>query len=141
MFTTSVPSQDGSRRLNCLIEGESNVFLVTVERDCVVSDLKEKIQMKRALDSLRNVGPHTLELWKVSAIDDSRGTGTWLTPTPQQVDVELKPHEKLSLSHLKLEDEGIEELTSWNCVEKYWSDQPPTPYRPYLHIMVKIPGE
>jgi len=77
MFTTT--SVDGSRRLNCLIEGDSNVFLVTVERDCVVSDLKEEIQRKRALDTLNNVGPHTLELYKVSAIDESRCEVTWLT--------------------------------------------------------------
>jgi len=71
MFATSVSSQDGSRQLNCLIEGESIVFLVTVGRDCVVSDLKKVIQQKRALDTLNGVGPHTLELWKVSAIDES----------------------------------------------------------------------
>ena len=61
---------DGSCRLNCLIEGESIVFVVTVGRDCVVSDLQEVIQSKRALDTLKDVGPHTLELWKVSAIDE-----------------------------------------------------------------------
>ena len=57
-------------RLKCLIEGEDIVFPVTVVRDDEVSDLKEKIQSKRALDSLKDVGPHTLELWKVSAIDE-----------------------------------------------------------------------
>ena len=57
-------------RLKCLIEGEDIVFPVTVVRDEEVSDLKEKIQSKRALDSLKDVGPHTLELWKVSAIDE-----------------------------------------------------------------------
>jgi hypothetical protein len=33
--------------------------------------LKEEIRGKRALDTLKDVGPHTLELWKVSAIDES----------------------------------------------------------------------
>jgi len=46
MLHTPVPSQDGSRRLNCLIECESIVFLVTVGRDYEVSDLKEVIQSK-----------------------------------------------------------------------------------------------
>ena len=82
MFATSVPSQDGSRRLNCLIEGESIVFPVTVGHDCVVGELKEKIQEKRAMDTLKDVGPHTLELWKVSTINESRCEVTWLTPTP-----------------------------------------------------------
>ena len=56
--------------LNCLIEGESNVFVVRVWPEDVVSDLRKSIQSKRALDSLQGVGPHTLELWKVSAIDE-----------------------------------------------------------------------
>jgi hypothetical protein len=67
MFATSIPSQIGSCQLNCLIEGESIIFVVTVGCNCVVSDLKEVIQPKRALDTLKDVGPHTLELWKVSA--------------------------------------------------------------------------
>jgi hypothetical protein len=70
MFATPVLSQDGSRRLNCLIEGKSIVFLVTVGHDCVVSDLKKEIR-ERALDILKDIDPHTLELWKVSAIDES----------------------------------------------------------------------
>ncbi|KIM81444.1 hypothetical protein PILCRDRAFT_787677 [Piloderma croceum F 1598] len=64
MFATSVVSQDGSCQLNCLIEGESIVFVVTTEHDCAVSDLKEDVQRKRAMDTLKDVGPHTLELWK-----------------------------------------------------------------------------
>jgi hypothetical protein len=46
MLGTPVLSQDGSRKLNCLIEGESIVFPVTAERDWVVGDLKEKIKEK-----------------------------------------------------------------------------------------------
>jgi hypothetical protein len=80
MFATSVPSQDGSRRLNCLIEGESIVFPVTVGRDCVVSDLKETIQGKRAMSTLKDIDPNLLELWKVSVIDESQCEVTSLTP-------------------------------------------------------------
>jgi Crinkler effector protein N-terminal domain len=72
MLDTPVPSQDGSRKLNCLIEGETVVFPVTAERDWVVGELKEAIQSKRALGTLNGVDPHTLELWKVSAIYESR---------------------------------------------------------------------
>ena len=57
-------------RIKCLIEGETIVFPVTAGRDDEVSDLKEFIQSKRALDSLKDVDPYTLELWKVSAIDE-----------------------------------------------------------------------
>ena len=47
----------------------------------MVSDLKEEIQRERAMGTLKYVGPHTLELWKVSVIDESRYKVTWLTPT------------------------------------------------------------
>ena len=66
-------SQDDSRRLWCLIEGESDVFPVTVNlRRHVIAELKKFIQRERALDTLKEVGAHALELWKVSAINDLR---------------------------------------------------------------------
>ena len=55
-------SQDGSHQLNCLVKREFIVFLVTVGHNCVVSELKKKIQKEWALDTLKNVGPHILEL-------------------------------------------------------------------------------
>ena len=138
MFATSVPSQDGSRRLLCLIEGESVVFATEESCRIEIGDLKEVIQRKREMDTLKDVGPHTLELWKVSTIDESRCEVTWLTPTPQQVNIDLETLNKHSLSHLKLESlQGVEELTSWKSVEEYWSNQPPTTY---LHIIVKNPA-
>jgi hypothetical protein len=78
-MSTSVPSQDCSRRLNCLIKSESIVFSVTVGRDCVVSELKEAIQGKRAMGVLKGVDPPKLELSMVSAIDESRCKVTWLS--------------------------------------------------------------
>jgi hypothetical protein len=57
-------------RLKCLIQGEDIVFSVTPGCDDEVSDLKELIQSERALGSLKDVCPHALELWKVSAIDE-----------------------------------------------------------------------
>jgi hypothetical protein len=46
----------------------------TVEESCriEIADLKKEIKSERALDTLMYVGPHTLELWKVSAINKSR---------------------------------------------------------------------
>jgi hypothetical protein len=61
-----------SYRLRCLIEGESVVFTVEVERSTEFGVLKKVIQAERGLDTLKNVGAHTLTLWQVSAIDDSR---------------------------------------------------------------------
>jgi hypothetical protein len=69
---SSFPSQDGSRRLNCLIDVESIVFSVTVGRDYVVSELKKAIQREREMSILKGIDPHKLELWKVSTIDESR---------------------------------------------------------------------
>ncbi|KAM6493366.1 hypothetical protein JOM56_011500 [Amanita muscaria] len=112
MLGTSVPSQDGSRRLNCLIEGESIVFPVTLGRDRVVANLKKEIKMERALDTLKDV--HLLELWKV--------------------DIDLETHDKHSRSNIRLGD--VEELESWKTILHYWPDQPP---KDHLHIIVKVP--
>jgi Crinkler effector protein N-terminal domain len=84
MLDSPVPSQDGSHKLNCLIEGESIVFTVPVGRDWNISNFKKAIQSKRELDTLKGVDPHTLELWKVSAIDESRCEMTWLISRPSQ---------------------------------------------------------
>jgi hypothetical protein len=62
---------DQFRRLRCLIEGESVVFTVQVPCDLEIGDLKELIQSKRQLDTLKDVGPQILELWKVSVIDEN----------------------------------------------------------------------
>ena len=57
-----------TRKLNCLIEGDPNIFSVTVGRDLDLSELKEEIRKKRELGTLKDVDPQTLELLKVSAI-------------------------------------------------------------------------
>jgi hypothetical protein len=64
--------QASSYQLLCLIEGESVVFPVEVACSAIVGQLKKVIQAERALGSLKNVDPHALELWKVSAIHQSR---------------------------------------------------------------------
>jgi len=116
MFATSVSSQDGSRRLNCLIEGESIVFVVTVGGDCVISDLKERIQGKRALGPLKGVDPHSLKLWKVD------------------IDLEAA-HDEYFFDLLDVGSlQGVKELTSWKSVEEYWSNGLS---KTHLHIVVK----
>ena len=61
-------SGDDPWELNCLIEGESTVFVVTVGRDVRVSKSKEIIKSKREEDTLKDVGAHNLALWKVGDI-------------------------------------------------------------------------
>ena len=74
-----VTRQDKSRQLTlkCLIEGESTVFSVIVGRDFEVSDLKKAIQREGA--PIENVDPQNLQLWKVSAIDESLSEVTSLS--------------------------------------------------------------
>ncbi|KAM6499266.1 hypothetical protein JOM56_004774 [Amanita muscaria] len=106
-------------RLNCLIEGEDIVFTTTAAGDDNVSNLKKSIQKERALDSLKDVGPHSLELWKVN------------------IDINTYLNDRRSLSHLKLENlepESIKSLQSWKSSSKYWSGQPPDEF---IHIIVK----
>jgi len=110
----------GTLQLNCLIEG-SIVFVVTVERDCVISDLKEKIHGKRALGILKDVDPHTLELWKVN------------------IDLEARDERYLNLLKIEtlLKVKKLKKLTSWKSVEGYCSDGLSNTY---LHIIVVIPA-
>ena len=81
MFATSSVTSQESHWLHCVIEGKSNVFTVTVPYHLEVEDLKKAIKGVWALDTLKNVGPHILELWKVSMINESQYEATWLTPT------------------------------------------------------------
>jgi hypothetical protein len=81
-------------RFKCLVEGETIVFPVTAVCADEVSDLKEAIQSKRALDSLKDVDPHTLELWKVSAIDEPLCEMTLLFSAQG-----LQPHRRHATQH------------------------------------------
>ena len=48
----------------------SNELVVfTIEESCRI-EIGEVIQRNRAMGILKDVDPHTLDLWKVSAIDD-----------------------------------------------------------------------
>jgi hypothetical protein len=77
------PTQDESRRIYCLIEGDYNVFPVDVKHNWDVCDLQEAIQKKRKDSILMNVDPFTLEVWKVSTLLMTYNLKChWLTPTP-----------------------------------------------------------
>jgi hypothetical protein len=81
-------------RLKCLIEGEAIVFAVNAVCDDEVSDLKKSIQSERALGSLKDIDPHTLELWKVSATDEPLREMTLLFSAQG-----LQPHRRQTKQH------------------------------------------
>ncbi|KAM6496299.1 hypothetical protein JOM56_009005 [Amanita muscaria] len=111
-----MPKNSKSRRLMCLIEGES-CFAVTVKRDCFVNELKKAIQSTRAMSVLKGIDPATLKMWKVN--------------------INLTSLDEDFLPHLKLENiEGVEKLRTWDPIMEHWPNQPPTMH---LHVIVKVP--
>ena len=106
-------------------------------RDCVVSELKEEIQGKRALDTLKNVGPHILELWKVSAIDESRSEVTWLSALPFQPNdsnpITAKPADTLAE---RIESGLSDQLDPTDPIFSIFPNQPPGGN---VHVIVKVP--
>ena len=64
-------NQDSSRRLNCHIEGGSNVFPVIVAIHKQVGDLQEEIFREQEQSTFKDVGAYTLELCDAKAIDKS----------------------------------------------------------------------
>jgi Crinkler effector protein N-terminal domain len=49
----------------CLVDVDHIPFKITAPLDADVADMKKLIQEERKYDVLREVGPHTLILWKV----------------------------------------------------------------------------
>jgi hypothetical protein len=133
-----------SRRLNCLIGGESVVFLVIMGCDNVVSGLKEEIQKRRALGPLKDVDPHTLELWKVSAIDESRCGVTWLASPPFQLNdsnpIAAKPADTLT-ERIKSLGDGVSQFANkLEPTDSLFSIFPNQPPSEHLHVIVKAPA-
>ncbi|KAF8344478.1 hypothetical protein F5887DRAFT_1075528 [Amanita rubescens] len=117
-----VPNQDGSLRLNCLIKGKYKVLIVTVGRDYVVSELKEVIQSEARHGTLKDVDPHTLELWK-----------------PKDP-IAAKPEKTLAARIGSLEgglSEFADELDPTDSVFDIFSMSPP---KHEIHIIVKAPA-
>ncbi|KAM6503866.1 hypothetical protein JOM56_000809 [Amanita muscaria] len=113
----------GTLRLQCLIEGEDIVFPVTAGCDDEVSDLKKLIRSERALDSLKDVGPHTLELWKLK---DSNSIAA-------EPDYNLA--ERIGLLGHDL-SKFADKLGPSRTLFSVFITQPP---RDYIHIIVKVP--
>ncbi|KAK2465690.1 hypothetical protein APHAL10511_002234 [Amanita phalloides] len=120
---TPVPNQGDTLQLNCLIEGEPTVFVVPVGRNNVVSNLKKLIQSERVLDSLKDVGPHTLELWKPK---DSNP----IAAEPEDTLVDRIGFLGHDLSNF------ADKLGPSRTVFSIFPTQSP---RDYIHIIVKVP--
>ncbi|KIL65157.1 hypothetical protein M378DRAFT_545048 [Amanita muscaria Koide BX008] len=110
-------------KLNCLIEGESDVFVVPVGPEDVVSDLKKSIQSERVLGSLKDIDPHTLALWK-----------------PKNLNlIAAKPRNAL-VEHIGfLGDELSKFADELEAVDSVFSIFSTQPLRDYIHIIVKVP--
>ncbi|KAF8344479.1 hypothetical protein F5887DRAFT_1283324 [Amanita rubescens] len=121
--TPLVPNQDGSLRLNCLIEGKYKIVQVTVEHNWVVfSDLKEVIQSEARHGTLKDVDPHTLELWK-----------------PKDP-IATEPEKTLAARIGSLEgglSEFTDKLDPMDSVFDIFSMSPP---KHEIHIIVKVPA-
>jgi Crinkler effector protein N-terminal domain len=63
-------SSDPSRQLNCLIEGDRNILIVTVSRDALVGTLKDVI-LSKAGSTFSGIGTRHLEALKVSGTHGS----------------------------------------------------------------------
>lgn len=142
--TSSAMPETQPRRLNCLIAGESIVFLVIMGCDYVVSELKGVIQKERGLDTLKDVGPHTLELWKVSAIDESPCEVTWLTSPPFQPNdsnpITAKPADTLAARIRSLGDSLSQFANKLEPTDSLFSIFPNQPPSEHLHVIVKVPA-
>ncbi|KAF8341835.1 hypothetical protein F5887DRAFT_1135823 [Amanita rubescens] len=108
-------------RLKCLIEDEVTVFPVDVACNDEVSDLKKLIQKERAQDSLKDVGPYPLELWKPR---DSN-------PIAAKADTLAKRIRDLGPDFSKFADK----LDPSEIVFSIFTKQP---RREYIHIIVKV---
>ena len=56
--------------LRCVIKSESVAFTVEVSYCIKIGDLKKEIQREQAMGILKEIDPHRLQLWKVSAINE-----------------------------------------------------------------------
>jgi len=137
MFATSVPSQDGFPWLNCLIENDPFLFPVEGSYCAPIGVLKEAIQRMRAMDILKDVGPHTLDLWKVSAIDESRREVSSQHFQPKDSNPILA--DETAVEHIRsLGDDLSKVADKLNPAHPLLSIFPSQPPNGHLHVIVKL---
>jgi hypothetical protein len=113
-------------------------------RGVEVEELKKQIKRERELGILKDVDPHTLELWKVSAIDESRCGVTWLTSPPFQPNdsnpIAAKPADTLAERIKSLGDSVSQFANKLEPTDSLFSIFPNQPPSEHLHVIVKVPA-
>jgi len=110
--------------------------------DSMVSELKKVIKKERELGTLKDADPHTLELWKVSAIDELRCEVTWLTSPFQPSDsnpITAKPANTLTARIRSLGDSLSKFANELEPMDNLFSIFPNQPPSEHIHIIVKAP--
>ncbi|KAF8235706.1 hypothetical protein L208DRAFT_1255612 [Tricholoma matsutake] len=122
MLGTPTPTQDSPGCLNCLIAGKSIVFPVTMKHHWVAGELKEDIQRKQELGTLKDVDPHTLELWKPK----------------DSYPIAAKPADTLA-GHIGLLEDGLSKFANvLDSTENIFMIFPKQPPSEYIHIIMKV---
>jgi hypothetical protein len=128
----------------------------TIEDSCriEIGDLKEIIQRKRATGVLKNIDALNLDLWKVSAFDESQCKVTWLSslhfqphdsnPIPSRPAETVAKHiGSLGDSISKVADSLSKVADKLDPTDPLFSIFPSQQPLDHLHIIVTIrpPGE
>jgi hypothetical protein len=66
-----LPNSDDSRKLFCLIEGDSSVFTVTVPGNCLILELKDFIHQRIINGTNHAIDAKDLALFKVRSVPHS----------------------------------------------------------------------
>ncbi|KAF8621280.1 hypothetical protein AX15_007910, partial [Amanita polypyramis BW_CC] len=109
-----------SLQLNCLIEGEDIVFLVTAVSNDAVSDLKNEIKRQCAV-SFEGIDARHLELWKPKGA------------------IEAEPEETLVERIGPLGHDFSKFAVKLGSSKTVFSIFPTQPPRDYIHIIIKVP--
>jgi hypothetical protein len=114
--------------------------MFTVEEPCrtEIGDLRDIIQRKRAMDILKDIqGPYALELWKVSAIDESRCEVS--SPHFQPKDSNLILADKTVAEHIRSLGDSLSKVADkLEPTDPLFSIFPSQPASEHLHIIVKV---
>lgn len=109
-------------RLNCVIDDERDVFIVSLDPQETVSDLKKQIKRERKNRIPERVDTPTLQLWK-----------------PSKADIDAGPEDTL-IERIRSLGSDISEfaarLDGYKTVSSIFSDEP---LHSQIHIIIRIP--
>lgn len=130
-------------RLCPIIEDEDIVFPVDVFAQDLVAALKKEIQLQRAMDTLKDVGPHTLELWKVCIPNtwQHEVTGLLIIYQPRDINaIVIKPVNTL-LARIRSMGASLSEFAEkLDPIDSLSEIFPTQPSMDRIHIIVKFKG-